>query len=101
MFTIYIIKGEILKLCFFCMEMNSYKALESQAVLELIFQVPLLMIYAMEIFILASVTFFTEEEFQIVDDFLQVTVWICMLTFLPQNIFLFHSLVHYTLFPGL
>lgn len=68
--------------------MNSYKALESSAVSGLILQVPLLMIHAMQIFILASVTFFT-EEFQIVDYFLQVTVWVCMLTLLSLRIFLF------------
>lgn len=37
------------------------------------------MIHTMEIFSLASVTF-TEEEFQAVDDFSQVTSWVCMLT---------------------
>lgn len=53
----------------------------------------------MEIFILASVTFFTEEEFQIVD-YRQVPVWACIVT-LSQNISLFHGLGHYTFFPGL
>lgn len=46
--------------------MNSYKALEFQAISGLIFQVPLLMIHTMEILIFASVTFFMEDEIQIV-----------------------------------
>lgn len=81
--------------------MNSYKALGSEAVSGLILQVPLLMIHATVILILASVTFFTEEEFQIVDDFLQVTVWVCMLTLLSQNTppFLWFGSLH--IFPGL
>lgn len=63
--------------------MNSYKALEFQAISGLIFQVPLLMIHTMEILIFASVTFFMEDEIQIVYYFFFffcMTVWICMLT---------------------
>lgn len=73
--------------------MNSYKALEFQAISGLIFQVPLLMIHTMEILIFASVTFFMEDEIQIVCYFFFffcITVWICMLTLsLSLNIFSF------------
>lgn len=82
--------------------MNSYKALEFQAISGLIFQVPLLMIHTMEILIFASVTFFMEDEIQIVCYFFffflhnsldlyanPLSLWI---------FFLFHGLGHYTFF---
>lgn len=84
--------------------MNSYKALEFQAISGLIFQVPLLMIHTMEILIFASVTFFMEDEIQIVYYFFFffcMTVWICMLTLslsVSEYFFLFHGLGHYTFF---
>lgn len=72
--------------------MNSYKALEFQAISGLIFQVPLLMIHTMEILIFASVTFFMEDEIQIVCYFFFffcITVWICMLTLSLSEYFFF------------
>lgn len=101
MFITYIIKGEILKFYFFCIEMNSYKVLESQAIIRTHSSSTFINDSSMEIFILASVTFFTEEEFHIMDDFFQVTAWVCTLTLLSQKYFSFHGLGHYTSFPGL